>query len=57
MRPDSPHMARLWDMLDSARATIQFTAGRRFEDLMADRMLRNAVERGLEVIGAEPSSH
>jgi len=51
MQPDSEDMARLWDMLDAAKAATEFTKGRRFEDLMADRMLRNAVERNLEIIG------
>ena len=30
---------------------MQFTQGRAFEDLLADRMLRSAVERSLEVLG------
>jgi len=51
MRPDIKDMARLWDMLDAARAIIEFTQRRRFEDLLADRMLRAAVERSLEIIG------
>jgi uncharacterized protein with HEPN domain len=51
MRPDPADLARLWDMLDAARVGIQFTAGRRFEDFLGDRMLRNAVERNLEIIG------
>ncbi len=51
MRPDERDAARLWDMLDSARAARDFTHDRRFEDFLADRMLRNAVERNLEIIG------
>jgi uncharacterized protein with HEPN domain len=51
MRPNKKDMARLWDMLDAARAVIQFTRDKRFEDFMADRMVRNAVERNLEIIG------
>ncbi|MDP2898235.1 MAG: DUF86 domain-containing protein [bacterium] len=51
MQPDPKDMARLWDMLDAGRAAIGFTAGRRYEDLLADRMLRSAVERNLEIIG------
>lgn len=51
MRPDERDAARLWDMLDSARAARDFTHDRRFEDFFADRMLRNAVERNLEIIG------
>lgn len=44
-------MARLWDMLDAARAVMQFTQGLKFEDFLGNRMLRNAVERNLEIIG------
>jgi len=51
MRPEDRDMARLWDMLDAARAVMEFTQGRRLEDLLADRMLRSAVERSLEIMG------
>ena len=51
MPPDVKDMARLWDMLDAARAAVEFTTGRRYEDFLADRMLRAAVERSLEIIG------
>jgi uncharacterized protein with HEPN domain len=51
MRPESEDMARLWDMLDAARAALEFIAGRRFEEFMNERMRRNAVERSLEIIG------
>jgi uncharacterized protein with HEPN domain len=51
MRPSQEDMARLWDMLDAARAAMQFTSNRQFEDFLADRMVRNAVERNLEIIG------
>ena len=51
MQPDRQDMARLWDMLDAARVAMQFTRDRRFEDFLEDRMLRNAVERNLEIIG------
>jgi len=51
MQPDDRDMARFWDILDAARAAVQFTQGQRFEDFLADRMLRNAVERNLEIIG------
>jgi len=43
MPPDIKDMARLWDMLDAARTTIEFTRGLRFEDFLADRKTRNAV--------------
>lgn len=51
MQPESKDMARLWDMLDAARAAMQFTDKIKFEDFLANRMVRNAVERNLEIIG------
>jgi len=51
MRPQYRDMASLFDMLDAARSAVQFTQGRRFEDLLVDRMLRSAVERTLEIVG------
>ncbi|MHC4207152.1 MAG: HepT-like ribonuclease domain-containing protein [Planctomycetota bacterium] len=51
MQPDPEDMARLWDMLDAARAVIQFTDKIQFEEFLVDRMVRNAVERNLEIIG------
>jgi uncharacterized protein with HEPN domain len=51
MRPEERDMGRLWDMLDSSRAVMAFTQGRCLADLLADRMLRSAVERGLEIVG------
>lgn len=43
--------AYLWDMLDAAQAITSFIRGKSLEDYLADRMLRGAVERNLEVIG------
>jgi uncharacterized protein with HEPN domain len=51
MPPDVKDRARVWDMLDAARAIASFIQGRRQEDLLSDRMLRGAVERNLEIIG------
>jgi len=51
MQPEQRDMARLWDMLDAAKAIIEFTQGRRYEGFITDRMLRNAVERNLEILG------
>lgn len=51
MRPDAEDMARLWDILDAARAILEFTRGSSFEDFLQDRKTRNAVERNLEIIG------
>jgi uncharacterized protein with HEPN domain len=56
MQPNEDDMARLWDMLDAARVTIEFIDKKRFDQFMADRMLRNAVERNLEIIG-EAAKH
>lgn len=44
---DVADAARLWDMLDAARAAMEFTAGQRYEDFIADRKTRNALERNL----------
>jgi uncharacterized protein with HEPN domain len=51
MQPDSRDMARLWDMLDSARAILDFIKERTLDDLLTNRMLRNAIERNLEILG------
>ncbi len=41
----------LWDAQRAAERIARFTAGRSFEDYLADDMLRAAVERQFEVIG------
>jgi len=41
----------LWDMLDSANTIIQFSTGKTFDDYLNDRMLRQAIERNIEIIG------
>ena len=51
MRHDPKDMARLWDILDAARAVVEFTQGMSFEEFIKDRKTRNAVERNLEIIG------
>ncbi len=56
MPPNQRDMARLWDMLDAARAITEFLSGRRYEDFLEDRMLRSAVERTLEILG-EAAKH
>ena len=43
--------ANLWDMLDAARRAMLYTSGKRYADLESDRMLRDAIERLLEIIG------
>ncbi len=51
LRDESRDPAYVWDMLDAAKAVSVFTAGRTFHDFQTDRMLRNAVERNMEIIG------
>ena len=51
MQPETRDMARLWDMLDAARTTIEFTVDLRFEHFLRDRKTLNAVERNLEIVG------
>jgi uncharacterized protein with HEPN domain len=51
MLSEDNDMARLWDMLDAAQAAIRFTSGANYKDFLDNRMLRNAVERNLEIIG------
>jgi uncharacterized protein with HEPN domain len=50
--PSNPNdAAPLWDMLDAARAIMDFITEKKAEDYFRDRMLRGAVERHLEIIG------
>ncbi len=51
MQPEAKDAAYLWDMLDAARAVQEFVTSCSFSDYVADRMLRGAVERHLEIIG------
>jgi uncharacterized protein with HEPN domain len=55
-----PHEQRdesyLWDMLESARAILEFTRKATLEEYCENRLLRLAVERALEIIG-EAASH
>jgi Uncharacterized conserved protein len=51
MRPDKRDAAYLWDMLDAAMAVKQFVSFRTYEEYQQDRLLRNAVERNIEIIG------
>lgn len=48
---DVKDAARLWDMLDAARAIEEFVGGSTFEEYLSNRMMRGAVERRLEIIG------
>ena len=51
MLPDQRDKAYLWDMLDAALAIEEFVQGRRYEDYLANRMMRGAVELNIEIIG------
>jgi uncharacterized protein with HEPN domain len=51
MQPDQRDNAYLWDMLDAAKAIVEFISGRAYYHYLKDRMLRGAVERHLEIIG------
>ena len=48
---DSRDASYLWDMLDSAKAILQFTADISQDEYLKDRMRQLAVERALEIIG------
>lgn len=41
----------LWDARRAAERIARFTAGRSYEDYLADEMLRSAVERQFEIVG------
>lgn len=51
MRPEERDAARLWDMLDFARAVTAVIQGRTQSDYERDRALRLATERALEILG------
>lgn len=44
-------LAYIWDMIQAARETQAFVKGKRYNDLLTDKMLRLAIERELEIIG------
>ena len=41
----------LWDARRAAQRIVRFTAGRSYDDDLADEMLRSAVERQFEIVG------
>ena len=55
MRPEERDPAHLWDMLEAARAVVDFTESLTLEEFLAagkDRQItRLAVERQLEILG------
>lgn len=50
-RDEKRDPAYLWDMLDAAKTITVFVSNRTFHDYQKDRMLRNAIERNMEIIG------
>ena len=51
MRPDDRDAAYLLDMLEAARKVRDYVRGKTFADFEASPMLRDAVERNVEIIG------
>ena len=51
MQPDNRDIALLWDMRETARETLEFTANVTFEGFVRERVLIYATERQLAVIG------
>jgi uncharacterized protein with HEPN domain len=57
MTESPPDVAKyLWDARRAAERIARFTAGRSFDNYLADEMLRAAVERQFEIIGEAFSS-
>jgi uncharacterized protein with HEPN domain len=48
---DETSLKHFYDAREAARAILQFTAGRTFEDYASNEMLSSAVERKFEIIG------
>lgn len=48
---DDRDAGHLWDVIEACREIQQFLAGKSYQDLLKDRMLRLSVERDLEIIG------
>ena len=51
MQPDLRDAGFLLDMLESARIVVRYVAGKTLDDYLRDEMLRDAVERRVEIIG------
>ena len=51
MPPEKNDAAWLWDMLDAAQAVSEFIRDKTFPQYVADRLLRSAVERQIEIVG------
>jgi uncharacterized protein with HEPN domain len=55
MQPDLFDLGRLQDMLDAARVAREYLSKRTLEQFVADRILRDAIERRVEIIGEAAS--
>ena len=51
MTPEARNPAHLWDMLEAARAILQYTQGFSLDAYLKDGKTRSAVERQLEILG------
>ncbi len=51
MPSEKSDAAWLWDMLDAAQAVSEFIRDKTFAQYVADRLLRSAVERQIEIVG------
>ncbi|MBI2898995.1 MAG: DUF86 domain-containing protein [Planctomycetes bacterium] len=56
MPDEKADAAYLWDMLDAARAILDFTRGADLAAYRREPMMRRAVERELEIVG-EAAAH
>lgn len=51
MAADEYDFAYLWDMLQAARDAVEFLTGKRSPEWEADKVIRLAVERSVEIVG------
>ena len=51
MRPDQRDAAYLWDMLEGAREAMAFARGLTLAEYSANRMVKLAVERAIQIVG------
>ncbi len=55
MQPDRYDAALLLDMLEHARRALEYTSGRTYNEYIATPMLRDAVERVIQITGEAAS--
>lgn len=51
MQPEDRNAAYLFDMLEAAQKIQRYIAGKNFSDFIREELLRDAVERNIEIIG------